>query len=122
MSDNSNNENWKTVEKIALNVERMLRDITNMHRDIIILRDRIIPFDDEVRPPRVQFEPVRHVNLKSALERIEDIQEYLFQLGFDIGKIRSAMDTIVSDAVLRSDMKPYLIDPKPRNRRQKDQG
>jgi len=109
-------ENWKTVEKIALGVERMLRDIANMHRDIKILRDRIVPFDNEARPPRVKFESVRHVNLKAALERMEDIQEYLFQLGFDIGKIRSAMDTIVSDAVLRAEMKPYLIDPKPRNR------
>lgn len=95
----------QAADVIAL-IEKLTSEVARLGRDVLILRDRIIPHDDERLPPVWSPPPIK--TDKDLLERIADTREQIHNCEYHLSAIRGGMDAIVSDAISREEMKPYL--------------
>lgn len=104
------------VARVATAAEKLLHETERLRRDVAMLSGRIEPFDGEPKLPAYFPERMPLRNLKDALWIIEQARREIEGCERHLSSIRGAMDVIVSDAMLRDEMKPFIKAPPHRNR------
>jgi len=95
------------LKKIAENSAKLLYEVQRLHRDVQIVKGRIEPFEDgntpvSIDPPKAKW------RLAEALNLIAESRQTIEGIERDVQNIRSMMQNITSDAISRSEMKPWL--------------
>ena len=110
-------ENWRTVARIADTADKLYREAMRLRRDTMTLWGRIEPFEGQPEVPEPILHDFRHRNLKEALDTLAAAVKGLRDAEYDLSAIRGRIDEIAADAVSRAEMRPYIIDPPARQRK-----
>lgn len=113
-------ENWRTVARIADTADKLYKEAMRLRRDTMTLWGRIEPFEGQPEVPEPVLEDFKHRNLKEALDTLAAAVKGLRDAEYDLNAIRGRMDEIAADAMSRAEMKPYIIDPPDRRKKDRD--
>jgi prefoldin subunit 5 len=109
-----------TIESVAQTLDRLLRHVEALDRDMQNLTDRIVPYDDQ-KPTFVSrgwLDPrPTEINLETLYEKIRQADRHIQNIERDFSAVRSTIDSLDKDAILRDELKPYLRPPTGRGRR-----
>lgn len=97
--------------KVADAAERLIREVARLRGDIARLLDRIEPFEDEkTRLADIsRFGDVEKAkSLPDALKMLTDARREIRNAEYDLNAIRSRMDEVANDTMLRDEIKPHL--------------
>lgn len=107
--------------KIREGVEKLAAEVRRLRGDVVRLHSRVEPFENDIVIREAATEFPWHENptkwkLADALNVIAEARRGVVSAEYSLNAIRGRMDEIASDAMLRDEMKPYIIEA-PRRRR-----
>lgn len=111
-------ETHDLIAKLSAGVDKLTFEVERLRRDIAGLHNRIEPFEGEV-PATMPYHDLPQQKTRNLFEELDRIQQARFAIETSerhIGAMRSKLDEIANNAILRDELKPWI---KPNSGRRK---